>query len=165
MFPRFQRSVFHNAFDASWSPNFHCQMESLENDLLVSLAMLRHHINCKKSSIYRLHPELLSTVASHLESESDLIRATHISYHWRNTLHSYPGLWAHLDFEHAERALAFLERSKSAPLHVDLVGDGEIPPSVGPLLPHAARIATLRLTNRPDHRKLLSRSVPALRRL
>ena len=140
-------------------------MQSLDSLLLESLVLLRRHINCQKSSIYRLHPELLSAAASHLERESDLVRATHVSYHWRDTLHSNPSLWAHLGFEHIGRALAFLERSKSVPLYVNLTGNGRTPPSVGPLLPHATRIVALGLVDRPDQKKLLSQPMPSLRRL
>jgi len=140
-------------------------MESLEDILLVSLAALRRHINFQKSSIYRLHPEILPSIARHFESKSDLIRATHISCYWRSTLLSHPGLWARLDFRDTGRAIAFLERSKSASLHIDLTGDGEIPPSFEFLCPHATRIVTLGLLDRPDQRELLSQRMPSLRGL
>lgn len=102
MSPPFQWFVFPNAmFGISHLPFtslLHHQMESLEYDLLVSLAMLRRHINFQKSPIYCLHLELLPEVVSHLERDSDLVSATQVSYHWRNVLHAHPSLWAHLDF-------------------------------------------------------------------
>ena len=143
----------------------HRQIESLKHDFLVPLATLRRHINCQASPIYRLHLELFPAVASHLESKLDLIRATHVSYRWRNALHAHPSLWAHLDFKNTGRALEFLKRSKSAPLHVQLLGGGRKPPSIEPLLPHATRIVTLGLVDRPDHMALLSHLMPSLRRL
>ena len=143
-----------------------CQLEALDNTLLVSLSpLLRRHINSRKPPIYRLHPELLSAVASHIESESDLVCATRISSRWRDALHSHSSLWAHLDFEYIGRALAFLKRSKSAALHVNLSGDGETSPSIEPLLPHTARIVTLGSVDRKDQKKLLSQPMPSLRRL
>ena len=146
-------------------PHLCCQIESLEGGLQVLLSILRRYINSRKSSIYRLHPELFQVVASHLGSESDLVRATHVSYHWRNTLHAHPSLWAHLDFQYVGRALEFLKRSKAAPLHVYLLGDGKTPPSIKPLLPHATRIVTLGLVDRPGQMELLSHPMPSLRRL
>ena len=101
-------------------------MNSIENELLLALAMLRRHINPLQSPTYRLPSELLPLVASHLESDIDLVCATHVSHHWRDTLHSHPSLWSHLDFEDAGRALVFLEKSKSTPLHVTLVSDSRV---------------------------------------
>jgi len=129
----------------------------------VSLAMLRRHINHQKPSIYRLHPEILPSITHHLESGLDLVHATHVSYYWRSTLLSHPGLWAHLDFKDTERALTFLERLKSVSLHINLTNDN--PPLVEPLRPHATRIATLGLFDRPDQRVLLSQPMPTLRQL
>ena len=64
---------------------------------------------------------MLVEVASHLEDNTSLITATHVCHLWRMTLLSSPRLWSHLDFINEECGLAFLERSKSAPLVVDLI--------------------------------------------
>ena len=140
-------------------------MKSLENELLLALAMLRRHINPLQSPTYRLPSELLPLVASNLESDTDLVRATHVSHHWRNTLFSHPSLWSHLDFEDTGRALAFLEKSKSTPLHVTLVGDIPVSPSVESLGPHTTRIVTLVMFDCEPQWALLSQPVPSLRRL
>jgi len=140
-------------------------MKTLENELLLALAMLRRHINPLQSPTYCLPSELLPLVASNLENDTDLVRATHVSHHWRNTLYSHPTLWSHLDFEDTGRALAFLEKSKSTPLHVTLVGDSRVSPSVGPLRPHTTRIMTLILFDCAPQRELLSQPMPSLRRL
>jgi len=64
---------------------------------------------------------MLVMVASHLENDdASLVNATHVCHLWRTTLLSSPRLWSHLDFANEERALVFLERSKSAPLSVNL---------------------------------------------
>jgi len=131
----------------------------------MALAVLRRHINPLQSPTYRLPSELLPLVASHLGSDTDLVRATHISHHWRDTLRSYPSLWSYLDFEDTGRALAFLEKSKSTPLHVIMVDDSRVFPSVEPLFPHTTRIATLVLFDCAPQRELLLQPTPSLRRL
>jgi len=78
--------------------------------------------NYHNSWIHRLPPEILATVASHLKDNASLVVATHACHLWRATLLASPRLWSHLDFENEERALVFLERSKSSPLRVDLTG-------------------------------------------
>jgi len=78
-------------------------------------------INYHDSRTHRLPPEILATVASHLGSNTSLVAATHVCHLWRTALLSSPRLWSHLDFIDEKCALTFLERSKSAPLVVDLV--------------------------------------------
>ena len=140
-------------------------MISLENELSSILVMLRRHINPLQSPAYRLPSELLPLVATHFERDADLVCATHTSHHWRNTLQSHPSLWSHLDFEDSERALEFLERSKSEPLHVTLVHGSQRSPLIEPLRPHTTRIVTLSLFDCAPQRELLSQSMPSLRRL
>ena len=139
--------------------------------------MLRRRINLHDSSIYRLHPELLSLIASHLGTD-DLVKMTHVSYHWRTGLLSNPCLWSTLNFANTERALTFLTRSKSAtirvflpgtppddPLLLDLLG---IPPSSLPLEllnRSAGRIATLEVNDYASQKELLLRTMPSLRTL
>ena len=79
--------------------------------------MINHH----DSWTHRLPPEILATVASHLEADTSLVTATHVCHFWRATLLSSPRLWSHLNFKNEERALVFLERSKSTPLVVGIV--------------------------------------------
>jgi len=64
---------------------------------------------------------MLVEVASHLEDDVSLVDATHVCHLWRVTLLSSPHLWSHLDFVNKERALVYSERSKSAPLCVDII--------------------------------------------
>ena len=85
--------------------------------MVTALAMLRRRINSSESAVYRLHPEVLSLVASYLPRET-LIKATHVSHRWRAILLAFPNLWTDLNFRRGEEALVFLERSKSRPLSV-----------------------------------------------
>ena len=143
-------------------------MKAVENDLCTTLAMLRRRINPLESPLYRLSSELFPEVASHLASEADLVKATHVSYHLRNALLSCPSLWSHLDFKHNMRARAFFERSKQTLLHVDMSPD-TVPQMVGSLTQlrqQSKRIATLKLPYwSVQKKKLLSEPLPSLKRL
>jgi len=88
---------------------------------------------------------MLVMVTSHLKDDASLVTATHVCHLWRTTLLSSPRLWSHLDFAKEECALAFLERSKSAPLSVDLMSTEEPSEIVGEMLRKtAARVTMLR---------------------
>ena len=115
--------------------------------------MINHH----DSWTHHLPPEILTTVASNLEVDTSLVTATHVCHLWRTTLLSSPRLWSHLDFTNEERALVFLERSKSAPLVVNLV-DIEDPSEIdGDLLNEiATRVTTLRAVHGPLLDELLT---------
>lgn len=76
--------------------------------------------NCQNSVTHRLPPETLAVVASHLDNDS-LTIATHVCHFWRSTFLTFPHLWSHLDFCNEQRALAFLDRSKSVPVSVSLM--------------------------------------------
>ena len=91
----------------------------MEQDAATTLALLRRRINAYESSIYCVHPEVLSLVASYLPSE-DLVKATHVSHRWRAILLDFPSLWADLDFGREEEALTFFKRSGSAPISVSM---------------------------------------------
>ena len=141
-------------------------MKSIEGDIRATLAMLRRHINPLDSPLYRLPSDLFPEVASHLASEADLVNATHVSYHLRNTLLSSPSLWSHLDFENELRARAFFERSGQVPLHVDMVRDiTRTVDSLTELRQQSKRIATLKLRHWWVQKKFLSEPLPSLKRL
>ena len=139
-------------------------MNSLDNDVLTSLAMLRRHINILQSPIYRLPSDVFSEVASHLQPETDLIRFTHVSYHLRADLLSYPSLWSCIDSSHEERAQAFFRRSKQAPLHINQIENKH---QNLPLLPtHTARLASLEMCDCESQKEFIfSQPMPTLRRL
>ena len=147
-------------------PHPHLQIKVLENDMHVALATLHRHINLLESPLYRLPLDLIPEVASHLVSETDLVNATHVSYHLRNTLLSCPSLWSHLNFRHEIRARAFFERSKQASLHVDMPRDtARTADSLAELRRQSRHIATLKLRHWSIQKKFLSEPLPSLKRL
>ena len=134
--------------------------------MCVTLAMLRRHINPLESPLYRLPPDLFPEVASQLASETDLVNATHVSYHLRNTLLSHPSLWSHIDFRDETRARAFFERSGRTPLHVDMFIDTTRTAGLSTELhQQSERIATLKLPYWSVQKAFLSVPLPSLRRL
>ena len=141
-------------------------MKALDVDVRVTLAILRRHINRLQSHLYRLPLDLFPEIASHLASESDLVNATHVSHHLRNTLLSHPSPWSHLNFEHETRARTFFERSGRTPLHVDMVRNtAKMASSLAELRRQSNRIASLKLRLWPVQKNFLSESLPSLRRL
>ena len=128
--------------------------------------MLRRHVNPLVSPLYRLPPDLFPEVASHLTNETDLINATHVSFHLRNTLLTHPSLWSHLNFKHEKRARAFFERSGRTSLHVDMVKNNDWAlGSLTELRQQSRRITALKLRRWPIQKRFLSESLPSLRRL
>ena len=147
------------------SPLF-SQLKALDHDIRVALATLRRHINPLDSPIYHLPPDLFPEIASHLTKETDLVDATHVSYHLRNTLLSHPSLWSHLKFDRETRAWAFLERSGQTPLHIDIPKNTiRTAGSFIKLCRQSDRIASLNLQHWWVQKKFLSQSLPSLRRL
>ena len=139
-------------------------MKALEDDMCVTLAMLRHHINLLGSPLYHLPTDLFPEVASHLTSETDLVNATHVSHHLRNALLSHPNLWSHLNFEHETRAWVFFDRSGQSPLHIDMSDDDiQAVGSLAELRQQSNRIATLQLCHWSIQKKFLSEPLPSLR--
>ena len=141
-------------------------MKALDVDVRVTLAILRRHINLLQSHLYRLPLDLFPEIASHLANETDLVNATHVSHHLRNTLLSHPSLWSHLNFEHETRARAFFERSGRTPLHVDMARDStKIAGSLAELRRQSNRIASLKLCRWPIQKRFLSEPLPSLKKL
>ena len=134
--------------------------------MCATLAILRRHINPLESPLYHLPPDLFPEVASHLTSDADLVNVTHVSYHLRNILLSFPSVWSHLDFECEMRARAFFERSAQTPLRLDMprVPDRAIS-SPTELRQQSNRIAILRLRRWMIQKMFLSEPMPSLRRL
>ena len=93
--------------------------------------------------VHRLPLEILAVVASHLDEKS-LIIATHVCLRWRSALISSPRLWSHLTSKNNQRMSLFLERSKLAPISVDLDIDGTLSEGIGESLERVAdRLTTL----------------------
>lgn len=128
--------------------------------------MLRRSENYRKSLIYRLPPEIIIAVASHLGDQDSLFCATQISYLWRSALVSYPYLWSSPPFWNENQTLEFLERSKSAPFSVDLMRCYHLSEVVKEKLKRSTHMfSALRAVDSPFLYQLLIRPLPTLRSL
>jgi hypothetical protein len=140
------------------------KIRPLEEDLGIATAILRQAMNYHDSAIYRLPHETLAAVASHLGDDASLIAATRVCHSWRSALLSSPRLWSHLTFDQNElKALVFLERSKSAPVSVDLKGNSG--PSEMVMMRVRDRLTSLRATDISFLDEILAKPLPALRSL
>ena len=120
-------------------------------------------INYHDSITHRLPPEILAETVSHLEGDKSLVIATHVCHFWRSALLSSPRLWSHLAFKNEPRASVFLERSKSAPIFLDLEGGGISFDAVGKSLKGITeRLTGLRTVHVPFWDKLLIQPLPVL---
>ena len=72
------------------------------------------------SAVNQLPPEVFATVLAHRWPGRDLISATHVCRHWRETLLSFPSLWAEIPCGPAgeEQTFFFLMRTRAVPLHI-----------------------------------------------
>jgi len=103
-------------------------------------------------------------VPFYFKEDISLVAATHVCHLWRTTLLSSPHLWSHIDFEYEGRALVFLERSKSAPLTVNLVNIDVPSEIVGESLNEIAiRVTTLWAEHGLFLNELLARPMPILK--
>ena len=116
------------------------------------------------SPINQLPPESLALIATFFAKERELTKATAVCQYWRTTLLSFPRLWCNVGGSSAEIE-AYLERSKSVPIDVDL-DDPELDTPL--IVPHISRLASL--TVRPRHLSYFSKCeehlrspIPALR--
>jgi hypothetical protein len=116
------------------------------------------------SPINQLPPETLALIATFFAKERELTKATAVCQYWRTTLLSFPRLWCNVGGSSAEIE-AYLERSKSVPVDVDL-RDPELDTQL--IVPHISRLASL--TVRPRHLSYFSKCeehfrspIPALR--
>ena len=89
--------------------------------------------------INQLPPETLALIATHLAKERELINATAVCQYWRMALLSFPRLWYNVGGSSAEIE-AYLERSKSVPIDVDLRCPEQ---DTTLIVPHTHRLATL----------------------
>jgi len=102
-------------------------------------------------------------VASHLKDDTSLVAATHVCHLWRTTLLSSPRLWSNLSFVNEKRGLAYLERSGSTPLYVDLTGADDPSEAVKESLRTiGARVTALRGAHSPFADEILDESAPVL---
>ena len=88
--------------------------------------------------INQIPQETLALAATFLAKERDLLNATAVCQHWRATLLSFPRLWHNPGGSTSELG-AYLERSKSVPIEVNLSS----PHLVVSIIPHTFRLAAL----------------------
>lgn len=79
------------------------------------------------SPINCLPPEILSVIPTYwpADSHGDLIRATHVCRYWRTTLIASPSLWNVIKSGHEARTRAFIHRSQSYPLSMEIKHPGQ----------------------------------------
>jgi hypothetical protein len=99
--------------------------------------------NAKNSlaPINKIPPETLAQVAAFIEPGRQLVDTTAVCQHWRATLLSFPRLWNTVRCSNQRQFDAYLERSKSVPLKVQL--QNLYPRLLGSLSPHASRLVVL----------------------
>ncbi|KAF9783310.1 hypothetical protein BJ322DRAFT_1070122 [Thelephora terrestris] len=141
-------------------------LKSAEESLVISIIMLRRMINYCDSAVYRLPPEILAAIASHLPDNKSLIFATRVCHLWRSTFLSSPRLWSHLTLENDQRTLVFLERSGTTPLSIDLTAWNRRSNMTPGLLKRITdRLITLRGAHSPLMDQILAKPPPFLRTL
>ena len=70
----------------------------------------------------RLPPEILSRILEHRDDEQDLVAATHVCQYWRSVLIFDSSLWTYFgSLLSLDRTLVYLERSKSAPIDINVI--------------------------------------------
>ena len=97
--------------------------------------------------VNRLPPEVLGLIPSSLHSKRDIVNATAVCRHWRNTFLSAPDLWCNINCsgnrgplrEHMFREC--FERSRNVPLNIRLTSVRYLPD----IAPHLARFSTLEI--------------------
>ena len=74
----------------------------------------------------RLPPEIISHIAQHVLQPYDdtarIVPLTHVCQYWRNTIISAPEHWTSIIYYRPNLAKLSLERSKAAPLQLQLIG-------------------------------------------
>lgn len=101
---------------------------------------VRRQVRSMKNSsapISRIPPELLSLIPDYycegdlyqdhhdvsirVKKDRDLITFTHVCRSWRDTFISRSSLWTRLSFWSVEKTLAYIQRSQSSPLKIDVI--------------------------------------------
>ena len=115
--------------------------------------------------INKLPPETLTLVAEFFEYRRQLLNATAVCQYWRATLLSFPRLWNTIRCSRQIQFEAYLERSKSVLLDVELYN--LFPRLFESLLPHTSRLAalTVQVSNSSDFGRIalhLQSPIPTL---
>lgn len=123
-------------------PNFQVdEMSARTRAIWMSMRYLQNSF----APINRLPPEVLGLIPSSFRSKRDLISATAVCRHWRNTLLASPDLWCDVDCSGSLGPLRehmfqeCLRRSGSVPLNVRLTSVRYLPD----ITPHLPRFGSL----------------------
>ena len=116
------------------------------------------------SPVNRLPPEVLSLIPTflhHKRGRRPLIKWSQVCRYWRNTFTNTPALWTHFGCKDPARTCAFIERSRSAPIHIRLSPKFCLQ-SFNALIPHVKRLESLKMEITTS--ELESRLISNLRR-
>ena len=115
-------------------------MTQIDKAVLKISAILRKASNIKNhfAPINQIPPETLALAATFLTKQRGVINATAVCQRWRATLLCFPQVWRKAGGRLSELE-AYLERSKSVPIEVDLF----YPWLVTSIVPHTSRIENL----------------------
>ena len=127
-------------------------MNLLEQDALKVLSLVRSMKNTF-APINRVPQGILSLVPDYCDTDKELVALTHVCRGWRERFISCPSLWSFLDCANVEKTRAYLERSKTHLLEVQLGREESASFLKDALLltvPHLGRLETLSLYGSSD---------------
>ena len=93
------------------------QVDALEKSLSKVSVKIRTMRNALVPS-NRLPVEVLQQIPSWLPYVQDIVAASHVCRYWRAAFVSYPDLWTFINCKSEHATLAFLQRSRLAPLDI-----------------------------------------------
>ncbi|KAF9782906.1 hypothetical protein BJ322DRAFT_1110790 [Thelephora terrestris] len=125
---------------ATFSPTDAATSKQVDAMVLKISAILRKARNIKNrfAPINQIPPETFALAATFLTKQRDVLNATAVCQQWRTTLLTFPQVWRKAGGDSSELE-AYLERSKSIPIEVDLIST-ELVTSI---VPHAFRLVHL----------------------
>ncbi|KAF9782899.1 hypothetical protein BJ322DRAFT_1073202 [Thelephora terrestris] len=125
---------------ATLSPTDAATSKQIDAMVLKISSVLRKARNIKNrfAPINRIPPETFALAATFLTKQRDVLNATAVCQQWRTTLLTFPHVWRKAGGDSSELE-AYLERSKSIPIEVDLIST-ELVTSI---VPHAFRLVHL----------------------
>ena len=142
-------------------------MMSLQREASDVLSLVQGLRNLS-SPVGRLPGEVLEQILMMRNLERDLLRASHVCRHWRDTLISSPRLWTNFQCVDVSRTLQYLVRSEPVPINIIADFDSDIQAVIA-LKSVTDRFGSLTLRLQPfdllDTFRHLATPAPALERL
>ena len=148
------------------------QADTLERDALEVLSLTRFLKN-SLAPVNRIPHDVLSLIPYYCAkdyADRSLITLTHVCRGWRETFTARSSLWTRLDFLNIDKTRTYIQRSKSAPLHVCLQGLGRSASTDSGLylvVPHVCRLKSLVIHSKtlPDIPTYFRHQAPLLEEL